>query len=90
MKGKTILVAKKYLDKCHGMIHLDTTYVQHPKQENEVSIVHLVNTKTNSKVTSNQKEKINCVRTFLGVNYISEICTVNGTSFVPGILEEDD
>ena len=27
---------------------------------------------------------------YLGVNYISEMCTTDGTSFVPGILEGDD
>ena len=38
----------------------------------------------------NQKEKINCVRMFLRVHYVSEICMVDGTSFVPGTLEGDD
>ena len=40
-------------------------------------------------MTINQKEKINCVRMYLGVNYVSEICTTDGTSFVPGVLEGD-
>ena len=52
--------------------------------------MHLVNTQTNPKVIINQKEKINCVRMFLEVNYISEICTVNETSFIPGILGGED
>ena len=51
--------------------------------------MHLVNTQTNHKVTINQKEKINCVRMFLGVQYASEICTIDGTSFVPGMLEKN-
>ena len=89
VKGRTIIATRKYLDKCHRIIHLDTIYVCHPTQENDVSIMHLVNTQTKCKVTVNQK-KINCVKMFLGVNYISEICTVDNTSFVPGILEGDD
>ena len=52
--------------------------------------MHLVNTQTNRKVAINQKEKINCVRMFLGEYYVSEISTVDGTIFVPGILEGDD
>ena len=52
--------------------------------------MHLVNIQTNRKVTINQKEKMNCVRMFLGVNYVSEIYTVDGTSFVPEILEGND
>ena len=90
MKGRTILATRKYLDECHRMIHLDTTYVLHLKRENDVSIMHLVNTQTNRKVTINQKEKSNCVRMILGVNYISEICTIDVTGFAPGILEGDD
>ena len=90
VKGITILATRMYLNKCHRVIHLDTTYVQHPKRKNDVSIMHLVNTQTNSKVTINQKEKINCVRMYLKVNYTSEISTIDGTSFVLGILEGDD
>ena len=73
VNGRMILATRKYLNECHGMIHLDTTYVQHPKQENDISIMHLVNTQTNHNVTINQKEKINYFRMFLGVIYINEI-----------------
>ena len=52
--------------------------------------MYLVNTQINRKVTINQKEKINCVRMFLKVQFVSEICTVDGTSVVPGILERND
>ena len=90
VKSRTVLTTRNYLHKSHGVIHLDTTYVQHPKRENDVSIMHLVNTQTNRNVNINQKEKINCVRMYLGVNYVSEICTIDGASFVPGILECDD
>ena len=50
----------------------------------------LVNTQTIHKVNINQKENINCVGMFLGVQYVSQISTVDGTNFVPGILEGDD
>ena len=66
------------------------TYVQHPLRENNVSIMNLVNTQTIHNVNINQKEHINCVRMFLGVHYVSGICIVDGTSFVPGMLEGDD
>ena len=62
VKGKTILATRKYLNECHGMIHLNTTYVQHPKQMNDVLIIHLVNKQTTHKVIINQKGKINCVK----------------------------
>ena len=90
MKGRTILSVRKHLAEYNKKIHLDTTYVQHPLRENDVSIMELVNTQTNHKMNTNQKEKINCVRMFLGVQYVRKISTVDGTSFVPGILEGDD
>ena len=57
---------------------------------NDVSVIHLVNTQTTHKVTINRKQKTNCVRMYLGVEYVSEVCTVDGTGFVPDILEGDD
>ena len=92
VKGRTILATQKHLEEYNGKIHLNTTYVQHLKRENDVSIIHLVNTQTTHKVTINQKEKINCVRMFLvlGVQFVSEISTVDDTSFALGILEGDD
>ena len=77
------MATRKFPDEYYGKIHLDTTYVQHPQRENDVSIIHLVNTQTNRKVNINQKEKINCVKMFLGVHYVNEICTVDGTSCTP-------
>ena len=90
VKGRTILSVRKYLEEYNGKLHFDTTYVQHPLRENDVSIMDLVNIQTIHKVNINQKEKINCVRMFLGVYYVSQISTVDGTNFVPGILEGDD
>ena len=49
----------------------------------------LVNTQTTYKMSMNQKEKLNCVRMFLGVQYVSQISTVDGMNFVPGILDGD-
>ena len=50
----------------------------------------LVNNQTTYKMTVNQKEKSNCVRMYLGVQYVSQICTVDGTHFVSGILDGKD
>ena len=50
----------------------------------------LVNTQTTYKMNMKQKEKLNCVRMFLGVQYVSQISTVDGTNFVPGIIDGDD
>ena len=90
VKGRTILSVRKYLEECNATINLDTTYVQHPLRKKDVAIMDLVNTQTKYKMNMNQKEKINCVRMFLGVQYVSQISTVDGTNFVSGILTGDD
>ena len=90
VKGRTILSVRKHLEECQAKIHLDTTYVQHPLRKKDVAIMDLVNTQTTYKMNMNQKEKINCVRMFLGVQYVSQISTVDGTNFVSGILDGDN
>lgn len=51
---------------------LNKTHVQHPKQTNDMSIMHLANTQITRKVTMNQKDKMNCVQMYLGVQYVSK------------------
>ena len=89
VKGRTILATRKFLNECNGVIHLDKTYVQHPKQMNDVSIMNLVNTQT-MRIVKMNKKKVNCVQIYLGVNYVSEISTIDRAGFVLGILEGDD
>ena len=72
------------------MLHLDTTYVQHPFCQKDVAIMDLVNTQTTYKMSTNQKEKLNCIRMYLEVQYVSQISIVDGTNFVPGILDGDN
>ena len=90
VKGRTVLSVRKHLEECQAKLHLDTTYVQHPFRQKDVAIMDLVNTQTTYKMSINQKEKLNCVRMHLGVQYMSQISTVNGTNFAPGILDRDD
>ena len=90
VKGRIILETIEFLNECNDDIHLDKTYVQHFKRVNDVSIMHLVNTETTHKVTINQKEKINCVNIYLGVQYVNEISTFGGNVFVPSILDGDE
>ena len=56
VKERTILATRKFLNECNVVIHLDKTYVQHPKQMNDVSIMNLVNTQTMRIVKMNKKK----------------------------------
>ena len=77
VKGRTILSERKNLGECQAKLHLDTTHIQHPLCKKDVAIMDLVDTQTTNKIKMNQKEKINCVRIFLGVQYLSQISTVD-------------
>ena len=57
VKRRMILATRKFLIECNIVIHLNKTFIQHPKQKNDVPIIHLVNTQTTQKITTNQKEK---------------------------------
>ena len=81
---------RKDLEECQAKIHLDTTYVQHTLRKKDVAIMDLVYTQTTYKINMNQIEKLNCVRMFLGVQYVSQISSVDGTNFVLGILDGDE
>ena len=87
IKGRTVLETRSFLNKVNGIIHLVNTYVQFLARRHDVLIMDSVNTQMIRKVTTNQKEKINCVRMYLGVQFTSEICTIHGDSFIPGLLE---
>ena len=67
VKGRTTLSVRKHLEECQAKLHLDVMYVQHPLRQKDVAIMDLVNTQTTYKMTTNQKEKLNCVKMYLGV-----------------------
>ena len=66
-----------------GAVWLDPTYVQPPLQEKDKAIMD--DEKVLSVFTDVQRKRINSVRMYLGVTWLSEICTVDGTSLVEGI-----
>jgi hypothetical protein len=49
---------------------------------NDKSIMETV---TELEFTKNQQERINCVRMYLGVMYLSEICNMSGSELQTGI-----
>lgn len=87
VQGRTILATRKYLDNINSTIRLDNTYVQNQLQNNGILIMNLVNNQSMHKITTKQKERINYVWMYLGVQYISKISTVNGNGFTAGILD---
>jgi hypothetical protein len=82
VKGKVIPATRGYLKDIDAQIHLDNTFIRSPLRIDDKSIMDMV---IKLELTAKQRERINCVRLYLGVMFISEICTIAGTSFRPGI-----
>ena len=83
VKGQTTVATRQYLDEVRAKIRLDITYVQHHLRKFDVAIMEQAQTMA---LTTIQMERINCVRMYLGVEYISEICNTSGDGFVVGIM----
>ena len=84
MNGKVIPGLRKYLDEIDGQISLHTNYIRKQLRTNDKSIMERV---VELDFTQNQKERINCVRMYLGVMYLSEICNTAGDRLQTGIEE---
>jgi len=82
VKGKVIPATRKYLKEIDAKIHLDNTFIRPILRANDKCIMDNV---IKMELTAIQRERINCVRMYLGVMYISEICNTAGTSIRPGI-----
>ena len=79
----TILSVRQHLEEGHRKLHLDITYVQHLLCEDDVSIMDLVNTKPYTKWILTKKKRSIVFRMFLGVQYVTQISTVDEINFVP-------
>jgi hypothetical protein len=83
LKGSVIPATRKYLSDIEGQIFLDNTYIRPPLRNNDKCIMDRT---LEMELTTTQMERINCVRMFLGVTYLSEICNVAGDTLQRGIL----
>ena len=77
---------RQFLKEIQGAVWLDPTYVQPPLREKDKAIMD--NEKVLSVFTEKQRRRINSVRMYLGVTWLSEICTIDGTSLVEGIGDD--
>jgi hypothetical protein len=82
ISGRVIPGIRKYLEEIDGKIFLHNKYIRTKLREEDKSIMERV---TELEFTQNQRERINCVRMYLGVMYLSEICNTTGDSLQKGI-----
>jgi hypothetical protein len=87
LQGKVISLLREYLTKIDGKLTLDRTYIRKKLQTNDSAIMDIVR---KLGFTAVQEHRINCVRLFLGVMYLSEICSIDGTNLRYGISTGDN
>jgi hypothetical protein len=75
LQGKFIPAIRQHLSLIDSHINLDTTFVTPPLRRNDKAIMEQA---LELNFTAIQLKKINCVRMFLGVTYLSEITHPNG------------
>ncbi|OEU11291.1 hypothetical protein FRACYDRAFT_246405 [Fragilariopsis cylindrus CCMP1102] len=86
LKGKVIPATRKYLAAIDGKIHLDNTMIRQPIRVHDQCIMDTaIDIREELNLTDIQLERINCVRMYLGVMFLSEISTIAGTALQPGI-----
>ena len=66
------------------MIHLDNTMIRPELRKHDICLMDVALSK--NKFTKIQLQRINAVREYFNVQYISEICEINGTHLAKGIL----
>ena len=77
----------QFLKEIQGQVWLDPTYIQPQLRKNDKAIMD--DDKSLSVFTETKRQRINNVRMYLGVTWLSEICTIDGTSLVNGIGDDD-
>ena len=82
VQGRAIPAMRQYLSSIDGTITLNNKYIQPKLRKNDQCIMERVSTMN---FTKNQRERINCVRMYIGIMYLSEICNVAGDQIRPRI-----
>ena len=85
LQGILIPKIQKFLTKTNAIISLDTAYIRTNIWSNEIVIMDVVLTLD---LTKNQIQRVNAVREYYNVMWLSEICNAEGTSIRRGHLKE--
>ena len=87
IQGRFITQIRQYLTVIHGRIDLDVTFT--PKALRQYDRALMQSAIESQAFTNQQLERINCVRMYLGITYLSEISTIEGTKIAPSITNRE-
>lgn len=83
LRGKVIPAIRKYLASIDSKIHLDNTMIRPKLRQHDKCIMDFALSYTARKA---QLERINAIREYLNIQYLSEICNPDGSQLATGIL----
>ena len=75
---------RNYLIKIKATIEIQPNFVPQPLSQNDKRIMEKA---SEIQLTQKQITRLNCVRMYLGITWLSEICTLNGKCIQPHILQ---
>ena len=83
LQGTVIPAIRSYLSEINAVIRLDNNFIQPILRENDQSIMDMALSITT--MTGIQLKRVNAVREYFNITYVSEISTPNGRSLISGI-----
>ena len=81
LRGTVVKSIRDYLSSIDAKIHLDDPMIRSPLRTNDIAIMDVA---IGMQFTPNQLKRINAVREYFDVLYLSEICEPNGTKIARG------
>ena len=84
LQGIVIPKIRKFLTKINAKITLGTAYIRPKLRSNDIEIMDVALTLD---LTKNQIQRVNAVREYYNVMWLSEICNAEGTSFRKGEMD---
>ena len=82
LQGKVIASIRSFLAEINSRITLDTAYIRQRLRTNDITIMEIT---MSMNLTKNQMQRVNAVRDFYNVIWLSEVCTSNGNYIRRGV-----
>ena len=82
LQGKVITSIRAFLAKVNARITLDTAYIRQRLRTNDIPIMEIA---MSMNLTKNQMQRVNAVREYYNVIWLSKVCTANGDYIRRGV-----
>ena len=84
VQGRYIPAVRNYLHKIQAKIEIQPNFIPDPLRQKDKTTIEMT---AEMQMTQKQRTRLNCVRMYLGITWLSKICTLNGKYIQPHILQ---